>query len=131
MNDLNPIPDYNPHPPVYPYPQQHQQHYPQPGYPPNYPTHHPPNYPPHTGQVAQPPWQAAPVRRNDRRRMTAALLALFLGGIGAHKFYLGKIDVGVVYLIFSFTLIPAFIGLIEFITYVTKTDEQFGREYNY
>lgn len=41
------------------------------------------------------------------------LLAFFLGGIGAHKFYAGKTGAGVCYLLFCWTGIPAFIALIE------------------
>lgn len=31
---------------------------------------------------------------SSKSRMTAALLAFFLGGLGAHKFYLGKVGQG-------------------------------------
>lgn len=44
---------------------------------------------------------------------TAVLLALFLGGIGVHHFYMGKVLLGVIYLLFFWTFIPAFIALIE------------------
>lgn len=53
------------------------------------------------------------VRKNAT---TAVLLALFLGGIGAHKFYLGKTGLGIVYLLFSWTLIPGIIAVIEAFT---------------
>lgn len=43
----------------------------------------------------------------------AVLLCLFLGGLGAHRFYLGQVGIGVVYAIFCWTLIPALIALIE------------------
>jgi len=41
------------------------------------------------------------------------LLALCLGGIGMHHFYLGKITRGVFYLLFCWTFIPALLGIIE------------------
>jgi len=44
---------------------------------------------------------------------TAVLLAVFLGGIGVHHFYMGKVLLGVIYLLFFWTFIPAFIALIE------------------
>lgn len=44
---------------------------------------------------------------------TAVLLALFLGGLGIHKFYLGQTGLGVLYLIFCWTYIPSIAGFIE------------------
>lgn len=43
----------------------------------------------------------------------AVLLALFLGGVGAHKFYLGKTVAGIFYILFCWTTIPAWIALFE------------------
>ncbi len=47
---------------------------------------------------------------------TAVVLALLLGGIGAHKFYMGQTGSGILYLIFSCTFIPAIIAFIEAFT---------------
>ena len=41
------------------------------------------------------------------------LLAFFLGGFGAHRFYLRQYGIGVLYLIFFWTGVPALIALIE------------------
>lgn len=46
-------------------------------------------------------------------RTVALLLCIFFGGIGVHKFYVGKVGDGIVYLLFSWTGIPAFIAFIE------------------
>ncbi|WP_436907856.1 NINE protein [Halosimplex marinum] len=62
-------------------------------------------------------------------RLIAAVLAIVLGGLGAHKFYMGKVGQGIVYLCFSWTLIPALIGLVEGIIYLTKSDEEFHEQY--
>ncbi len=43
----------------------------------------------------------------------AVVLALFLGGIGVHKYYFGQIGIGIVYLIFCWSFIPSVIGFIE------------------
>jgi len=43
---------------------------------------------------------------SERNRMAAALFALILGGIGIHKFYLGKVGQGVLYVLFCWTFIP-------------------------
>ena len=39
---------------------------------------------------------------NGKSRIAAALLAFFLGGFGVHKFYLGQVGLGILYLIFFF-----------------------------
>lgn len=44
---------------------------------------------------------------------TGVLLALFLGGLGIHKFYLGQSGWGVLYLLFFWTFIPSIIALVE------------------
>ncbi len=60
-----------------------------------------------------------------KSKMAAGLLAIFLGGLGVHKFYLGKIGAGIVYLCFCWTWIPAVVGLIEGILYLCSSDENF------
>jgi TM2 domain-containing membrane protein YozV/ribosomal protein L40E len=58
-------------------------------------------------------------------RIAAALFALLLGGLGVHKFYLGKVGQGLLYLLFFWTFIPAFIAFIEGILYLTMSDAEF------
>ena len=41
-----------------------------------------------------------------KNKVIAAILALLFGGLGLHKFYLGKILWGVIYLLFCWTGIP-------------------------
>lgn len=43
------------------------------------------------------------------------LLALFLGGIGAHHFYNGKTLRGLLYLVFVWTMIPSGLALIDMV----------------
>src|SRR5690242_13343211 len=50
-------------------------------------------------------------------------LTLFAGGLGAHKFYLGKYWQGILYLLFSWTCIPALVALIEFVVYAFTRNE--------
>lgn len=73
--------------------------------------------------------QAPDPSESDKDRVTAGVLALVLGGLGAHKFYLGQTGLGVLYLCFSWTLIPAIVGLVEGIIYLTKTDAEFQEKY--
>jgi len=70
-----------------------------------------------------------PATVGTKNKIVAALLAIFLGGFGIHKFYLGKTAQGVIYLIFFWTFIPAIVGFIEGIIYLTKSDEDFARAY--
>ena len=65
-----------------------------------------------------------------RNRSIACIFALFLGGIGVHKFYLGKVGQGVFYAIFSMTFIPVFLGFIDFIRLATMSEDEFNRLYN-
>jgi TM2 domain-containing membrane protein YozV len=56
----------------------------------------------------------------------AIVLALFLGGLGIHKFYLGKTGQGFLYLIFFWTFIPAILGVIDAIILATRNERQFS-----
>jgi TM2 domain-containing membrane protein YozV/ribosomal protein L40E len=64
-----------------------------------------------------------------KNRIAAALFALLLGGVGIHKFYLGRVGQGILYLIFCWTFIPALIGFIEGIIYLTMGDQAFEAKY--
>ncbi|MFC6786743.1 NINE protein [Halobaculum halobium] len=65
----------------------------------------------------------------SKDKTSAALLAIFLGFIGAHHFYLGNTGRGILYLLLSWTFIPATIALIEAVIYLTKSEEEFQRQY--
>jgi TM2 domain-containing membrane protein YozV len=60
----------------------------------------------------------------------AAILALVMGGIGVHKFYLGRIGAGVLYLIFSLTFIPTILGVIDFFVLALMDKDEFDRRFN-
>ena len=64
-----------------------------------------------------------------KSRVAAILLALFLGGLGAHKFYLGQVGMGLLYLVFCWTGIPAIVALFEAILYLLASDEDFQKKY--
>ena len=61
--------------------------------------------------------------RAQKSKSTAILLALFLGGLGAHHFYLGKYWLGILYLLFFWTFIPAIIALFECFFLGSRVDE--------
>ncbi len=74
--------------------------------------------------------QMSPKSGMVKSKIVAGLLALLLGGIGIHKFYLGK-PIGILYLFFFWTFIPAIVALVEGIIYLTfsGTDEEFTEKY--
>ncbi len=73
--------------------------------------------------------QPSMVSGTGKSRIAAALFAIFLGGLGIHKFYLGRVGWGIVYLLFCWTFIPAIVGFIEGIIYLTMSDEEFIAKY--
>ena len=69
--------------------------------------------------------------KETKSRLAAILFALFLGGVGAHRFYLGQIGLGIVYLLFFWTGVPAIIALIDAIRFgvTTSDDLEFTQKY--
>jgi TM2 domain-containing membrane protein YozV len=66
-----------------------------------------------------------------KNKVVAGLLAIFLGGFGIHKFYLGKPVQGILYIfLFFFFGISVIISFIEGIIYLTMSDEKFNAKYN-
>ncbi len=77
---------------------------------------------PHCGA----PQSTLPARRG---RITASLLAIFLGAFGVHRFYLGQWW-GVFYLLFCWTLIPSLVGLFEGFVFMLADDKAWDIKYN-
>ena len=59
-------------------------------------------------------------------KIVYCLLAFFLGGLGVHKFYAGKIGTGILYFLFCWTFVPGFIAFIDFIIGVCKKADANG-----
>ncbi len=99
--------------------------------------------PPQQSPYGQPPYGQQPYVQPpfggqqfapSKDKTTAALLAIFLGGLGIHKFYLGgskQKTAGVIQIVVSLVTcgIGTVIPLIEGILYLTKDDQQFQYEY--
>lgn len=75
----------------------------------------------HPNKSASYPTGGAP-----KSRIVAGVLALLVGGLGIHKFYLGKIGLGIVYILFFWTFIPAIIAFVEGIIYLVQDDKTFS-----
>ena len=81
--------------------------------------------------------QATPVEY-EKNKLVAGLLAIFLGTLGIHKFYLGYSKEAVIMLLVSILgsllffigpVVMGIIALIEGIMYLTKTDAAFDAMY--
>ncbi len=73
--------------------------------------------------------QAQDIYNQPKNRVTAGVLGILLGSLGAHKFYLGSWGWGIVYLIFFWTYIPGIVGVIEGILMLASSEEQFQSKY--
>ena len=65
-------------------------------------------------------------------KLTAGLLAILLGWLGAHKFYLGHTGLGILYIVGSILFLwwlTGIVGIVEGIVYLTKSDEEFQHTY--
>ena len=69
--------------------------------------------------------QAASAPRGNKSKAAATLWGAFLGGLGAHKFYMGSWGWGIVYLLTCWLYIPFIVALVEWIRYVLMSDDEF------
>ena len=65
-----------------------------------------------------------------KNKTTTAILALFLGGFGLHRFYLGENSKGLLYLLFFWTVIPAIVSFFDCIIFLMMDDAEFNDRYN-
>ena len=66
--------------------------------------------------------------RERGNRKEAGVLALIFGGLGIHKFYIGKYGQGILYAVFCWSFIPFFLGIADGVHYLTESDEKFNAE---
>jgi len=74
----------------------------------------------------------------EKNKIVAGLLALFLGSLGIHKFYLGRMKQGVIMVATFFlgfillgipSMIIAIIAFVEAVIYLLKPEDEFQRLY--
>jgi TM2 domain-containing membrane protein YozV len=62
-------------------------------------------------------------------KVALLLITFFLGGIGAHKFYVKKYGQGILYFLFCWTGIPGLVALVEFIIYCFRSESELQKRY--
>lgn len=107
-----------------------------------------------TAQTGAPNIPASSNRPVKKSRIVAGLTGIFLGGFGVHKFYLGYASQGAILLAVNLGLslpvtmvvhalriipliqlvgilryIPVLVGIVEGVIYLTRSDEDFQRNY--
>lgn len=82
----------------------------------------------HETAVACPHCGARQRTKPPKSKVAAGLLAMFLGGLGIHRFYLGQWW-GILYLLFVWTFIPSVISFIEGIAFLLTSDQNWEAKY--
>lgn len=73
-----------------------------------------------------------PQQYRSEKKVAAGVLAILLGALAIHKFYLGYTKAAIIQLIFSLITcgtIGSLVGIIEGVIYLTRSDEEFDRTY--
>jgi len=65
-----------------------------------------------------------------KSRGAAAVMALFLGTFGLHKFYLGRPGAGLAYLFFSWSGIPTLLSLFDTVHLALMSEQEFHLRYS-
>lgn len=65
------------------------------------------------------------------KKIVAGILGIVLGGFGVHRFYLGDTTGGILRIVITFLTcgVGGWLGIIEGIMYLIKSDEDFVKEY--
>jgi TM2 domain-containing membrane protein YozV len=65
------------------------------------------------------------------KKVLAGVLGIVLGALGVHRFVLGDATGGILRILITFVTcgIGGWLGIIEGIIYLTKSDEEFHNEY--
>lgn len=82
----------------------------------------------HESASACPHCGAAQRSGAGKSKVTAGVLALLLGGLGVHRFYLGQWW-GIFYLLFCWTFIPAIVAFVEGIVFLVQDDATWNAKY--
>ncbi len=59
-----------------------------------------------------------------KNRILAGVLAILWGTLGVHKFYIGKLQSGLLCVVFCWSLVPTIMGIVEGIHYLRCPNNQ-------
>ena len=67
----------------------------------------------------------------ENKKIASGILAILIGSLGIHKFYLGYTTEGIIQLVLSIVTcgLAGIVPFIEGIIYLTKSDEEFYQTY--
>ena len=65
----------------------------------------------------------------EKKKEIAGALAFLVWGLWVHRFYLEQYLQGTLYIAFSWTFIPAILGIVESIQFFTMKEEKFNELY--
>ncbi len=66
-----------------------------------------------------------------KQKIVAGILAILLGYLGVHHFYLGSVTSGVICILANLLCLGVIIGLVEGIMILIMPDAEFDARYNY
>lgn len=69
------------------------------------------------------------ITTSNKSKGLAGLLGIFLGTLGAHKFYLGQAGRGFIFLLLSATGISTIVGFIQGVSYLMMSEQKFARKF--
>tara|TARA_R110000796_G_scaffold149567_1_gene266375 strand:+ start:61 stop:324 length:264 start_codon:yes stop_codon:yes gene_type:complete len=64
-----------------------------------------------------------------KSKKTAIILAIFLGAVGAHRFYLGQTGKGILYFLLGFGFF-GLLGILDGVIWAMGSNEAFNKKYN-
>ncbi len=70
------------------------------------------------------------VERPQKDRLSAIILAVILGAIGVHRFYLRQPGLGILYILLLFVGLSPMLGIIDAIAMAVRGEDDFNRRYN-
>ena len=93
----------------------------------------PGSVPAHPAATAAHPPAPVPGGGSDRNKYVAAAIAFFIGYLGIHRFYLGRVGSGAVMLVLTCTVVGLFVSvpwaLIDAVRYLVMSDREFAERY--